>query len=87
MDPAYSENSNGWLEHWIGHAYNTDTSKWNWTNGAQSEEVGSISEGLTFAEATANNESADVPLEKVLNKALKFVSQFCVTSIILQQNL
>ena len=37
MDPAYSENSNGWLEHWIGHSYNTDTSKWNWTNGAQSD--------------------------------------------------
>ena len=37
MDPQYSADNNRWLDHWIGHAYDTDTSKWNWANEAQSD--------------------------------------------------
>ena len=37
MDPQYSADNNRWLDHWIGHAYNTESSEWTWSNADQSD--------------------------------------------------
>ena len=36
-DPEYNMDNNAWLDHWIGHSYNSDNSSWVWTNNAQSD--------------------------------------------------
>jgi hypothetical protein len=36
-DPEYNSENREWLNHWIGHAYDSDNSVWEWTNSAQSD--------------------------------------------------
>ena len=36
-DPNYNQDNNRWLNHWIGHKYDTTSETWKWTNTAQSD--------------------------------------------------
>ncbi|MDG1830382.1 MAG: lectin-like protein, partial [Flavobacteriaceae bacterium] len=36
-DPEYNTDNNEWLNHWIGHSYDSTNTVWKWTNDAQSD--------------------------------------------------